>query len=298
VQKGGGGDGIPLTSQQTSYLARVRRHGNVRALVAGKHVVEHRLGPHVLRRARLGEQRRPERIALCEAPLEADVRPRAATVARVRADALAEALLDGGRKGGPARQGEPREGQARGGQAAAQRAGVVRLGRGDLLVREQVLPEAVGCVCLLDARGRELRVGPGGRVVAVALAPVAVPRGRAEEGFRGIVVAFAVAAEEEQRVALCLRGEMVQARDVVGETLPAGCVLAVGAGAVAGVGLVDEAEVGGREVEGRGVGRGVVLQEDAGYDGVVGARLHRVGRRRRGGESTEEEGGAPHRSTS
>ena len=54
------------------------------------------------------------------------------------------------------------------------------------------------------------------------------------------------------------------------EALPLGLVAVVGTeGGIGGVGAVDEAEVCGREVEGGGVGRGLILQEISRDGGVV-----------------------------
>ena len=53
------------------------------------------------------------------------------------------------------------------------------------------------------------------------------------------------------------------------EALPLGGLLAIWTRGVGRVGAVDEAEVGGDEVEGGSVGGGVVLLEDAADDGVV-----------------------------
>jgi hypothetical protein len=51
--------------------------------------------------------------------------------------------------------------------------------------------------------------------------------------------AFTVAAHEEEGVAFIARCLLVQDGEVVGETLPLGCVLAIWVGRVAWVGSVD-----------------------------------------------------------
>ena len=105
-----------------------------------------------------------------------------------------------------------------------------------------------------------MRVGPGDGVVAVQLGVIAVPGGRAVVGLRVVVVAVAVAAQVEELVRGGRRGVAVESGELVMEALPLGLVAVVGTeGGVGGVGAVDEAEVCGREVEGGGVGRGLIL---------------------------------------
>ena len=100
-------------------------------------------------------------------------------------------------------------------------------------------------------------VGPGHGRVAVLLRPVAVPAGGAVVALRGVVVAFAVAAHVEDFVLGIGRGGGVEGGDLVGEALPLGLAGGGGAAGVGGVRAVDEAEVGGGEVEGAGVGGGI-----------------------------------------
>ena len=100
-------------------------------------------------------------------------------------------------------------------------------------------------------------VGPGRGRVAVLLRPVAVPAGGAVVALCGVVVAFAVAAHVEDFVLGVGRGGGVEGGDLVGEALPLRLVGGGGADGVGGVGAIDEAEVGGGEVEGAGVGGGI-----------------------------------------
>jgi hypothetical protein len=58
-------------------------------------------------------------------------------------------------------------------------------------------PECVGLEGLRDAIGSEISVFPAVCAVAGLLAPVAVPGWSAVVGLSGVVVAFAVAADEE-----------------------------------------------------------------------------------------------------
>ena len=189
-------------AQQRRNLPAVARNADPRTLlIPGKNLIQHRRAAHALRRRRLRRHPVPHLVARRKPGFEAvarersrDIGARAASVARVDADALAQAVFDGRRERMRARQGEPGERVVRRLQAAPERRGVVALGRGDLLDGERVRPEGVGDECLCDARGVEVCVGPGGGGVAVDFGVVAVPGGRAVEGLGGVVVAFAVAA--------------------------------------------------------------------------------------------------------
>lgn len=119
----------------------------------------------------------------------------------------------------------------------------------------------MGCLCLGDAVGGQVCVGPGCCAVAVEEGPVAlrvltlflrgwfegrgggpyIPRGRAVVALRGIMPALAVAAEEEDLVLCLVGGDLIQLVHLVVEALPLREFAA--AGAVGIVGAVDEAEV-------------------------------------------------------
>jgi len=63
-------------------------------------------------------------------------------------------------------------------------------------------------------------VGPGACAVAVEFGPVVVPGFGAVVGFGDVVVAFAVAAGEDEFVVCAGRFGGVEVANVVGETLP------------------------------------------------------------------------------
>ena len=117
-------------------------------------------------------------------------------------------------------------------------------------------------------------VGPGDGGVAVQLRVIAVPGGGAVVGLRVVVVAVAVPAQVEEPVRGAGRGVAVEADELVFEALPLGLVAVVGReGGVGGVGAVDETEVCGHEVEGGGVGRGLILEEISRDGCVVDVRV-------------------------
>ena len=126
------GDGSRRTAQQTADLARVRGDGDVGAVVVGEDVVQNGFGALVLGGRGLGGVVRPVGVFLCEALFELEagevlvqVRLVAAAVTGVRADALAEELLDSRDEGGLLRQSQVGKGELCRVQAAVQRAGVV-----------------------------------------------------------------------------------------------------------------------------------------------------------------------------
>lgn len=253
------------------------RYRDISTAVVGEDVVEDFLASDVLIYIRFPIQRLPQSIFLTEASLdvvawvrEVDVFPITAAVARMPADALPEQLLHRRDERVRMREREASEGEVGSHETAAQRAGVVALRGGDFLILDLSCPEGVDGLGLRDAGGGEVRVRPGDGGVAVQERVVAVPGWGAEVAFRGVVEAFAVAAEVEELVLGVVRGVAVELGDEVGEALPLGSgmvgVFVVG---VCGVGAVDEAEVGGEEVEGAGVCGGEVLEEVAADCGVV-----------------------------
>ena len=112
-------------------------------------------------------------------------------------------------------------------------------------------------------------VGPGDGTVAVQFGVIAVPGGGAVVGLRVVVVAVAVPAQVEELVRGAGRGGAVELGELVVEALPLGVVAVGTEGGIGGVGAVDEAEVWGCEIEGGGVGGGLVLQEVSCDGGVV-----------------------------
>lgn len=74
------------------------------------------------------------------------------------------------------------------------------------------------------------------------------------------MVAGAVAADEEEFVEYVGGGFLVEGEELAPEALPLG-EIGTGGAAVGAVGLVDQAEVGGSVVEGRGIGCVQVLKE-------------------------------------
>ena len=158
------------------------------------------------------------------------------------ADALAEELLDEGAKRLVRGQRHAREGGVGRLQAASEGGDVEAVWGADFLRGDLVAPEGLGGLRLRDARGGQVRVGPESRAIAIEERPVAVPGGGAVEGLSGVVIAVAVAAHEEEFIGDVGGASALQAVDFVREELP------LGEGAVerlAGVGAVDEAEIGG-----------------------------------------------------
>ena len=191
--------------QNTRNLPTMARHTDPRTRIGHKNLIQHRLTAHRLRAARLGRHPIPQLIARGKARLEAPAGhgiandgARAAPIARVDADALAQAVLDRRHERLRRRQqrAQPRERDVGRLQTPEEGRGVVGLGRGDLFDAQGVCPEVGGRLGLRDARRVEVCVRPGCAAVAVDFGPVAVPGGRAVEGLGGVVVAFAVAPEE------------------------------------------------------------------------------------------------------
>jgi hypothetical protein len=85
-------------------------------------------------------------------------------------------------------------------QASSEGRHVKSLWRLDFLSGDLVGPECVGFEGLRDAIGSEISVFPAVCAVAGLLAPVAVPGWSAVVGLSCVVVAFAVAADEEEFV--------------------------------------------------------------------------------------------------
>ena len=154
-------------------------------------------------------------------------------------------------------------------ETSGQGTGVESLRRGDFLICDFGGPEGVDCEGLRDSEWRQVRVGPGDCVVAVELAVIAVPGRGAVVGLRIVVVAVAVPAQVEELVRGVRRGVAVELGELVVEALPLGAVAVGTEGGVGGVGAVDEAEVCGFEIEGGGVGCGLILLEIACDGGVV-----------------------------
>lgn len=118
-------------------------------------------------------------------------------VACMRADSLSDILLNRRNK---VIQTQAIESEIRSLETAGQRRHIERLRSLDLLSGNLVGPKSVCFEGLSDAVGGEIGVLPAVGAVAGLLAPVAIPGGCAVVGLGGVVVAFAVAADEEELV--------------------------------------------------------------------------------------------------
>lgn len=147
-----------------------------------KHLVQYLFRAHVLRIGRLGRDAVPELIVYRESRLDdpfreqiMDVVLTSAVVAGVDADAFAKKLLDHGFEGRAVTgQLQTLKCHVGGLQATGQRGSKISVRGVNALIDDELLPEVVGSLCLLDAELRERSVVPGGRVVAVDLSPVAL----------------------------------------------------------------------------------------------------------------------------
>lgn len=93
-----------------------------------------------------------------------------------------------------------------------------------------------------------MRVGPCDCAVSVLLRVVAVPGWCSVIGFRGIVIAFTMAAHVQELVLRVTGRLMIQFGELVLKSLPLGRVVNVQS-LVAGIGAVEESEVGGHKIE-------------------------------------------------
>lgn len=113
-----------------------------------------------------------------------------------------------------------------------------------------------------------MRVGPCDCAVSVLFRVVAVPGWCSVIAFCGIVITFTMAAHVQELVLRVARRLMVQFGELVLESLPLGRIVNVKC-LVAGIGAVEEPEIGGHEVERCGSGARFILKEIAVDGGVV-----------------------------
>ena len=73
---------------------------------------------------------------------------------------------------------------------------------------------------LLRADRGEVRISPGGSLVAFEERPIAVPCRSTVEGFGDVVVTLAMAAGEDDLVLDVMGGLLVEVGDVIGKALP------------------------------------------------------------------------------
>ena len=224
----------------------MRGNGDVRAIIIADDIVKHSLGPRILVCARLREKLSPVWVFLGKPLLELkagevllDVRLAMTAIASMRTDTLSQKLLDDRHKGVLARKRHTLKVKLSSVETAVQRTRIESLGRRYLFVLDEMFPEGIYDFGLLDTGFCKLRISPRDGAVAVQLGPVAVPRRGAKVGLSGVMEAFTVAAHEEEGVAFIARCLLVQGGEVVGETLPLGCVLAIWVGRVAWVGSVN-----------------------------------------------------------
>ena len=139
-----------------------------------------------------------------------DIRLTAPPITRVPTNPLPEQLLHRRHKRMRFGETQPAECDVGSRQTTGQRTCVVALWRGNLLLRNFLLPERVDRLRLLDPRGCQMGIGPNHRSIAVLLRPVAVPRWGSVISLRSVMIAFAMAAHVQDFVVDIRAGKEVE----------------------------------------------------------------------------------------
>ncbi len=114
-----------------------------------------------------------------------------------------------------------------------------------------------------------MSIGPSDATVPVQLRVVAVPCRCAVVSLRIVMVAVTVSAHIEQLVLRATWSLAIKLGDLMFEPLPLSKVVLAMKSAIGWICAIDEAKICGHEVEGAGIGGGLILQEISCDCGII-----------------------------